>query len=262
LSVRKRLLAFLIFASVLSSAQQLNVAAAADLQPAFKEAAQKFEAQSGIHLQLTFGSSGNLSAQIQNGAPFDLFFSADNAYVQQLEKAKLTARNSSVVYAIGSIVLWVPSTSPLEPEKMGLELLLAPGVKRVAIANPSHAPYGKAAVAALESFHLREKVKTKLVYGENISQAFQFVQTGNCDAGIVALSLAMSPALKGKGKYWKIPQDAYPPMQQTATIIRASKNQKAARKFLEYLNGADGRQLLEAYGFTFPESGKGRKNKP
>src|SRR5579859_5397834 len=161
-----------------SSAQQpqLNIAAASDLKFALTELASTYEKQSGAKLNLTFGSSGNFFAQIKNGAPFDLFFSADSEYPRRLDTAGLVASTSTYEYAVGRLVLWVPPGSKIDLSKSGMNALLDPTVQKIAIANPAHAPYGRAAAAALGNAGLSEKVKDKLVLGENISQAAQFVQ--------------------------------------------------------------------------------------
>jgi molybdate transport system substrate-binding protein len=232
-------------------AQTMKVAAAADLKFAMTELATQFEKQSGTKLDVTYGSSGNFLTQIQNGAPFDLFFSADSEYPKKLEAAGLTEPGSLREYAAGHIVIWTPRDSGLDAPKAGWQSLLDQGVKKIAIANPEHAPYGRAAVAAMKKAGIYEQVKDKLVYGENISQAAEFVQSGNAQAGIVALSLAVSPAMKN-GNQWQIPADSYPPIKQAVVMLKASKNQEAARRFLEFVRGPQGREILERFGFTVP----------
>jgi molybdate transport system substrate-binding protein len=231
--------------------QAVKVAAAADLKFAMAELAAQFEKQSGAKLDITYGSSGNFLTQIQNGAPFDLFFSADSEYPQKLEAAGLTEPGTLREYAVGHIVIWTPRDSEINPAKDGWKCLLDQRVKKIAIANPEHAPYGRAALASLKKAGIYEQVKDKLVYGENISQTAEFVQSGNAQAGIVALSLALSPAMKN-GRKWEIPADSYPPIKQTAVILKASKNKDAARRFLEFINGSQGREILQRFGFTAP----------
>jgi molybdate transport system substrate-binding protein len=232
-------------------AQAVKVAAAADLRFAMVELASQFEKQSGTKLDVTYGSSGNFLTQIQNGAPFDLFFSADSEYPKKLEAAGLTEPGALREYAVGHIVIWTPRDSEINPAKDGWQSLLDQRVKKIAIANPEHAPYGRAAVAAMRKAGLYEQVKDKLVYGENISQAAEFVQSGNAQVGIVALSLAISPAMKN-GNKWQIPADSYPPITQTAVILRASKNKDVARRFLDCVSGPQGREILQRSGFTVP----------
>ena len=156
-------------------------------------------------------------------------------------------------YAVGHLVLWVPNSLGLDPQKLKMELLSDPKVQRIAIANPQHAPYGRAAMAALEHFGLKEKLAAKLVQGENISQAAQFVQSGNAQAGLIALSLALSPAMKDAGRYWELPQDSYPEMLQVVAIVKASKHKAAAEAFLNYVTSPEGRAILQQYGFRTPQ---------
>jgi molybdate transport system substrate-binding protein len=248
-----RRLAAVLLLSVGLYAQRLTIAAAADLGPAFKELTAAFEKRSGVKADVVLGSSGNFFAQIQNGAPFDLFFSADTDYAKKLQNADLADRLT--VYAEGSIVLWVRNDSSLDLNR-GIDVLLDPAIRKIAIANPSHAPYGRAAMRALEHFGMAEKLRDKLVFGENISQTTQFVQTGNADIGIVAMSLALSPALKSEGRYWEIPRDAYPRMDQAAVVLKASKNRAAAMKFLDYLLTPAARELMKRYGFRLPRPEK------
>jgi molybdate transport system substrate-binding protein len=157
-------------------------------------------------------------------------------------------------YAIGHLVLWVPNSSSLDPQKLKMDLLLQPAVQRIAIANPAHAPYGRAAMAALQHFGLKDKVAGKLVFGENISQAAQFVQSGNAQAGLIALSLAVSPAMKDSGRYWELPTDSYPELQQGVALLAASKHKPAAKAFVEYVLSAEGAAVLAQYGFRVPAS--------
>jgi len=235
----------------LAGAEEITIAAASDLNFAFKELVVEYEKTTGNHVKLSLGSSGNFYAQIQNGAPFDLYFSADIGYPKKLEEAGLTVPGSLYRYAVGRIVLWAGAASRLDVSK-GLDVLREPGIRKIAIANPKHAPYGRAAVAAMESFKVYESVKDKLILGENISQAAQFIESGACEIGIIALSLAVAPAMSGKGVYWEIPVEAYPPLEQGAVILKQSKNQEAARRFLEFLQGSQGQDIMRRYGFTLP----------
>lgn len=230
--------------------KKLTIAAAADLGPAFKEITAAFEKQDGIHVDVILGSSGNFFAQIQNGAPYDMFFSADREYARKLQDAGLA--DNLTDYAEGSIVLWVRNDSKLDLAR-GMSVLDDASVKKIAIANPSHAPYGRAAMAALEYFGLADKVRSRLVLGENISQATQFIQTGNADIGITALSLALSPALKREGRYWEIPHDSYPRMEQAAVIVKTTRNRAAAVAFLAYLRSSVAQEIMRKYGFRYPQ---------
>jgi molybdate transport system substrate-binding protein len=250
-----------LLAAQAAHAEKITVAAASDLKFALEDIAAQFEAQTGHKVSATYGSSGNFFAQIQNGAPFDLFFSADIDYPRKLEAAGLAEPKTLYNYAVGQIVIWVPVASPVDLPKRGWNALLDPAVQKIAIANPQHAPYGRAAVAALKSAGIYEKVEAKLVYGENISQAAQFVESGNAQAGILALSLASSPALKDKGTVWLIPANTHPPIEQGAVVLKASAKKEAARAFLEFVKSAAGRSILEKYGFAVPQA-SGAQDQP
>jgi molybdate transport system substrate-binding protein len=228
------------------------VAAAADLNFAFKEIVTDFEKKTGNTVKLSLGSSGNFFAQISNGAPFDMFFSADIGYPKKLEEAGLAEPGTLHMYAVGRIVVWVPKGSPIDVGSLGIKALQHPSVKKIAIANPKHAPYGRAAVAALEHYKVYDAVKDKFVLGENISQTAQFVQTGGAAIGIIALALAVAPAMKETGTYWEVPLEAYPKLEQGAVVLKAAKDPKTARAFLDYVGGADGRGVFARYGFLIP----------
>ena len=242
---------FVITSVNLAVAEEITIAAASNLNFAFREIATEYEKASGNQVRLTFGSSGNFYAQIQNGAPFDLFFSADIEYPQKLEEVGLTVPGSLDQYAIGRIVLWTGHESRIDVTK-GMEALREPTVKKVAIANPKHAPYGRAAVAAMEYFKVYDQVKDKLVLGENISQAAQFIESGACDIGIIALSLAVTPVMKSKGMYWEIPAGAHLPLAQGVVILKSSKQQESAKQFLAFIKGVQGQEIMKRNGFTQP----------
>ena len=208
----------------------LTIAAASDLQPVLPRLVAAFEKETGHTVRTTFGSSGSLFAQISNGAPFDVFLSADRGYPEQLETARLVAPGTLVVYAKGSIVLWARRSSAVLSGG-----LTSDRVKRIAIANPAYAPYGRAAVAYLHTAGLYERVRDKLVFGENVAQAAQFVQSANADIGIIPLSLAKSAPLEALGEYSIIQPSLYPPIEQAAVVVSRSKNKDAARAFLAYL---------------------------
>jgi molybdate transport system substrate-binding protein len=253
------LIAFLFFLASSASAQTLHIAAASDLQFVLPDLAAQYEKQSGIKLTITYGSSGNFVAQIQNGAPFDLFLSADVSYPHNLVVAQLADVSSLQIYAVGHLVLWLPPDSPLEPSA-GLKTLLDPRIQKIAIANPDHAPYGRAAVAVLRDAGLYDQLKPKLVFGENIAQAAQFVQTGSAQAGLLAHSLTFSPAMKS-GKFWTIPADKYPSVEQAAVLITASPNKEAALSFLAFLKTPAARAILDRYGFFLPPPAEATKHK-
>jgi molybdate transport system substrate-binding protein len=197
------------------------------------------------------GSSGNFLTQIENGAPFDVFFSADIAYPKKLESDGLAAPGSTYLYAIGKIVLWTRNDSHLD---LGHDfaVLRNPAVKKIAIANPEHAPYGRAAEEALRKAGIYDAVKDRLVLGENISQAAQFVESGNAQVGIIALSLAVSPEMKEKGNYWIIPENLHGSIEQGVVVVGVSKNPQGARQFLDYIKMPATAALLERYGFVLP----------
>ncbi|HME13186.1 MAG TPA: molybdate ABC transporter substrate-binding protein [Candidatus Acidoferrum sp.] len=228
----------------------LRVAAAADLQFAMPELAEQFGKKGIATLEVTYGSSGNFFSQIQNGAPFDLFFSADLDYAKKLDAAGLVEPGTLCEYAVGRLVLWTRANAVVDVAKDGWKALLDARVEKIAVANPEHAPYGKAAVAAMRTAGIYQQVKNKLVYGENISQTAQFVQSGNAQIGLLAMSLALSPAMKD-GRRWDVPADAYPPIEQGAVVLRDAKNKSAAQQFLEFVQSTEGRDTLKKYGFSF-----------
>jgi molybdate transport system substrate-binding protein len=236
----------------LAQKRTVRVAAAADLQAAMPEIAKAFEAQTATTIDVAYGSSGNFYAQIQNGAPLDVFFSADNEYPRKLEESGFAELHSSTIYGIGKIVLWMPASAKCDPERGGWQCLQDPAVKKIAIANPAHAPYGRAAVAALQKAGIYDAVKAKLVLGENISQAAQFVQSGNAEAGIIANSLTLSPALHA-GKKWIIPAELYPRIEQTVVVLKSAKEKLAAQEFVKFVTHGPGREILAKYGFEPPE---------
>lgn len=231
----------------------IRVAAAADLKFAMEELSREFEVKTRTKVDITTGSSGNFFAQIRNGAPFDLFFSADIGYPKKLEAEGLAEPGTLYEYAVGRILIWTPADAKVDVKKQGWNVLLDPAIQKIAIANPEHAPYGQAAITALQKAGIYEKVKGKLVFGENISQAAQFVQTGNAQAGIIARSLAASPGMRD-GKSWQIPTEMYPMIEQAAVIMKSARNKKAAQEFLNFVRSEAGRRILEEYGFTFPSS--------
>jgi molybdate transport system substrate-binding protein len=246
------LTAFIWVCPLDAGAAELEIAAASDLTFAFKDVAVRFENQTGDRVELAYGSSGNFFAQIKNGAPFDLFFSADVGYPQRLEAAGLTVPGTIYEYASGKLVMWVPNSSMIDLSR-GVPALLDPGIGKIAIANPLHAPYGVAAVAAMRHEGVYDKVKGKLVLGENISQTAQFVESGNADVGLLALSIAVAPAMKDKGRYVEVPAADYPPVIQAGVILKSSHNQKLANEFLKFIKEPATVALMEKYGFSVPK---------
>jgi molybdate transport system substrate-binding protein len=243
-----------------AAAQELRVAAASDLTAAMEKLAPAFEKQSGIHVRVSFGSSGNFFAQIQNGAPFDVFLSADSSYPEKLLQAGQAEPKSFTPYARGRLVLWAAKSTGLRLPTShgktldgGLDFLKAATVHKIAIANPEHAPYGRAAVAVMQHFKVYDQLKSKLVLGENISQTAQFAQSGSADVGFLGLSGALSPAMANSGEYVLLPDDSYPPIEQAAVVVAASRNKDQAQRFLKFLMSAEGQGILKQLGF---EAGK------
>jgi molybdate transport system substrate-binding protein len=229
--------------------EKIRIAAASDLKFAMDSIIVVFGKSNTGQVDVTYGSSGKLSEQIINGAPFDIFFSADVSYPQHLAKAHQTS-SEIYEYAKGRIVLW---SKKMDPAVKGMMTLVEPRIKKIAIANPLHAPYGKRAMESFEHYGIATKLKTKLVYGENISQAAQFVSTGAADAGVIALSLALSPNMKReKGKYVLIPEEAHTPLIQGAVITLYGKNQKLATDFFLFIRNDQAIAILAHYGFTRP----------
>ncbi len=250
-------LAFLLTLLVLASptrAAELKVAAAANFRFALDELVTAFHTnQPAILVTVSYGSSGVLYAQLQSRAPFDLFFAADMEYPRKLAETGLALDNNVFPYAVGRLVLWTLRSSPLDVGELGIQSLHAPSVKRIAIANPQHAPYGVAAVAAMKLFKVYDQAEPKLVYGENISQTAQFVQSGAADIGIIALSLALAPEMLDAGRFWEVPIGAYPPVKQGGIILSRTKEVTAARTFRDFVLGESGRRVLARYGYFLPE---------
>ena len=229
-----------------ASRSELTVAAASDLTPAFEEIGRAFEASQKIKVIFVFGSTGLLTKQIENGAPFDVFAAANESYIDQLEQKGLVVSGTKRSYARGRITLWTREDSTLKIEK--IEDLALPDVHRIAIANPDHAPYGQAAREALQTAGIWDAVQPKLVYGDNIRQTLQFAETGNVDVAIVALSLSV----QSKGRWVLVPEELHKPLDQGLGIIKGTKNEQAARAFRDFVNGAQGREIMGKYGFQFP----------
>lgn len=231
--------------------ETLNIAAAADLTLCLQDLDAAFaRIHPEIELKPATGSSGNFLAQIRNGAPFDIFLSADMSYPRQLVKDGQAEASSLTLYATGHLVLW--STNPAVDVSQGLKVLKTDAVKKFAIANPDVAPYGRAARAALESAGLWDALQPKLVRGENIAQTAQFVQTGNVDAGIVALSLVVAPKVAGTGRFQRIAEDQYPVLEQGAVITARGAGNPAAKAYIGFLRSPEARAVFDRYGFLLP----------
>jgi molybdate transport system substrate-binding protein len=249
------LLGGLLISAAAAGAQnipQLTVAVAANLELAMKDLRQDFERQTNTQLNVVYGASGSLLAQIENGAPFDVFLSADMAYPRKLIAEHLADGSTLYRYAIGRLVLWAPAATGLDLPKLGMESLLSPRVTKIAMANPRHAPYGHAALAALRYFKLYGKVSSKLVMGESVSQAAQFVESGNAQVGFLPLSLVFAPETKTKGVYFEVPQEAYPVIEQGAVVLAKTTNRQLADQFLAFLKQPGTVLLLKKYGFLEP----------
>lgn len=233
------------------AAEAIAIAAAADLQFAMDEIVARFGAANpGADIQVSYGSSGKFHTQIRQGAPFDLFFSADIAFPRELVADGLTSGNVRP-YAVGRIVLWSTQT---EASKLTLKDLTAARFSRIAIANPRHAPYGTRAEEALRASGVWARIEPRLVYGENIAQTAQYVATGNAQVGIIALSLAVNPDLARRGGYALIPEDLHTPLEQGFVITRRARGNALARRFADFMDSGDARQILALHGFTPPEA--------
>jgi len=231
----------------------LTLAVASSVQFAMEDLISEYHA---LHPEVTvkavYGASGNFFAQIQNQAPFDLFLAADMDYPNKLAAAGLALEGVVRPYAIGGLVLWVPKDSPLDVEKLGIQAIADPTVKKIAIANPKLAPYGSAAVAAMQALKVYDQAEPKLVLGENISQTAQFVESGAADIGFLALSHAVSDKMKDKGRFQEVPADAFPPIRQGLVIIKSTPNEAAARAFQEFILSDAAARVLQRHGFKLP----------
>jgi molybdate transport system substrate-binding protein len=232
---------------------RVRVAAASDLNAALTDVIARFGGSHDVDVAVSYGSSGNFYAQLLNEAPFDLFLSADVTYPNQLAARGLTMPQSEFTYAFGRLVLWAPQASPIDVEHGGLQSLKQGSIAHVAIANPEHAPYGRAAVAAMQAAGVYDAAQPKLVLGENVAQAMQFVQSGAADIGLVAMSLALAPAVKGKGRLFEVPPNSYPRIVQGGTILKWAADVDAARALRGFLLSADGQAILKQYGFSLPD---------
>jgi molybdate transport system substrate-binding protein len=236
------LLAALLFAAGLPAQSKINVAAAANLTGVAQELGSQFEAQTKIHPVFSFGSTAQLTQQIENGAPFDLFLAADAEHVEQLDKKGLLAPGSRAVYAVGVLALWMPSAAM--PVK-SIEDLVSPKVRVISVAKPELAPYGAATIETLRSAGILDKVQPKIVYADNINMAKQYGSTGNADAVFTAYSLV----LKDGGKVIQIAEKLHKPITQDLGIIAASPNKADAGKFADFILHGDGRATLKAFGY-------------
>jgi molybdate transport system substrate-binding protein len=250
--MRQRLLTFTLFVIVTIAvtpafAEPVLVAVAANFIPPFREIAQEFEKSSGHQLQVSGGSSGNFYTQIKNGAPFDVFFSADMERPKKLEDEGLGVKDSRFTYAIGRIVLWSPNADLIKGE----ETLRLKQYKKLAMANPKTAPYGVAAMQALQKLELWDSLQPQIVMGESIGQTMGFIESGNAQLGFVALSQIMDPKIKGQGSRWDVPTNLHEPINQDVILLTKGKNNLAAKALLEFLRGKRAKEIIERYGYTF-----------
>ena len=230
----------------------VRVAAASDLKFALDEIIRRFsERNSAVRVEAIYGSSGNFHAQLRQRAPFDVFLSADMDYARDLVARGIGTEQDLFAYAVGRLVVWVPSRSSLALDREGLAALA--GAKRIAIGNPRHAPYGRAAEAALRRAGLWNRLEPRLVLGESIMQAAQFVQSGGADAALIAKSLAVAPDMKDSGRSWDVPLDAYPVLRQGGLVLPWASSRESAQALRRFLTGADGRAVLAEYGFGLPD---------
>ncbi len=244
----------LLFSS-LAHAEKITIAAAADLKFAMDELVAAFKiANPADEIEVIYGSSGKFHTQIRQGAPYDLFFSADITFPRELAEDGFAASEARP-YAVGRIVLW---SSSLDAAKMTMQSLIDPQISRIAIANPKHAPYGKRAEEALRASGLWGKIEGKLVYGENIAQTAQFVQTGNAQVGIIALSLAINSELASKSGHYLIPDDLHEPLTQGFIITKRAAGNALAHRFSEYMGGTAARAVMTGYGFVLPVESAGK----
>ena len=231
--------------------KRLTIAAASDLQTVLPDIVRDFERSAAVRVSVSYGSSGTLFAQIQNGAPFDVFLSADVDYPKRLAAAGAADVNTLKVYATGHLVLWTRRETKLDLSR-GLASLTDGRVRHVAIANPKIAPYGRAAVAALRSARLYDTLQPKLVTGDSLAQAAQLVESGNADVGVLSRSLVLGPALKAEGTYVDIPPSSHPPIDQAAIVVKASREPALARAFLTFLGRGEAGRHLQRFGFALP----------
>jgi molybdate transport system substrate-binding protein len=234
----------------LAHAASLTVAVAANVHFAFADLQQAFTKETGIEINSVFGSSGKLTAQIKSGAPFDIFLSADMKYPDALYQSGMAVTRPKV-YANGVLVLW--TMNPLDLGK-GIQVLNDPAVQKIAVANPALAPYGREAINALEHFKLRKAVESKLIYGENISQVSQYIDSKSADIGFTAKSVVLAPQLAGQGKWIELPKDSYKPIAQGVVILKHAEeaNSENAQRFLEFLASPAARNIFEKYGYLLP----------
>lgn len=231
----------------------IRVAAAADLKFALDELIGEFQRRHPqIRVAVSYGSSGSFFAQLAQRAPFDIFFSADMGYPRRLIAQGLALPETEFFYAVGRIVLWVPKDSSISVETLGVQAVFDPTVKKIALANPQHAPYGRAAEAALKSLGVYDKIRERFVFGENVAQTAQFVQSGAAQIGVIALSLALAPTLREQGRFWEFPLESYPKMEQGGVVLKWARDRASTELLRAFVLSEHGRAILKSYGFFLP----------
>jgi molybdate transport system substrate-binding protein len=241
-------------------AADLLVAASANTSYMIKEVSNAFEQRTGYRVRVSMGASGSIYSQIINGAPFDLFLSADTEYPRKLEQQGFAKPGSFTVYAVGRLVLWTRAGSGVDVGRLQIKSLTGGNVRKVALANPGHAPYGQAAMEALRHFGIEQAVKPKLVFGDSASQALHFVSAGAAQVGFLPLSLVLAASAPKDGRYWLIPEDAHSKLEQAAVILKGGRAAPAvAAQFLGFMKGSEGKKLLEKYGYSLPEGHRGNE---
>ena len=248
--MRQRLFTWFLFVVVTLAvapalAEQVLVAVAANFVPPFREIAIEFERTTGHNVQVAAGSSGNFYSQIKNGAPFDVFFSADNERPKLLGEEGFGVKDSRFTYAIGRLVLWSPNADLIKGE----ETLRFKQYKRLTIANPKTAPYGLAAMQAMQKLELWEGIQSQIVMGESLGQTMGFIESGNAQLGFVALSQVLDPKIKGKGSRWDVPNNLHEPIQQDVILLTKGKNNPAAKALKEFIGSPQAKAIIERYGY-------------
>lgn len=229
----------------------VRLAAAADLQPVLPPILAQFQAKTGIHVDASYKSSGTLTTQIENGAPFDLFMAADMSFPERVIKFGLGDRKVATPYAHGTLVLWTRNDSPFHD--LSIRTFLDPALHKIAIANPETAPYGRAAQASLESLSVYGKIKPKLVIAENIAQAAQYADSGNADVGLISLTSALTPQMKSAGHYFVMPKNSYPAILQGAVVLKHAHSRDAAYKLLDFIMSPAVKKQLAQRGLDPPK---------
>jgi molybdate transport system substrate-binding protein len=251
--LRVYIFAFMVFFHMSVSAgaaEEVRVAVATNFLTTLNEIITSFKTATGHTVVVSSGSSGKLYAQIQNGAPFELFFSADVKRPQLLEEEELAVKGSRFVYAVGRLTLWSPESNLVKGD--GPTILSKGSFKHLAIANPKTAPYGLAAEQTLKKLDLWESLKDRMVQGENIGQTFQFVFSKNAQLGFVALSQVLDPKINGSGSRWDVPASFHDSLEQEAVLLMAGQNHTAAKAFLDYVKGEKSRAIIERFGYGLP----------